>query len=107
MPGAREIRKYDAGRRHRRPRVQKQVRNVGSNVPTTFYSDWEAPARISRKSPKKDLFLAEIVLFATPASESNSSPDSSNIALHVEPETLDNLAAHWNTWRNSAIATAE
>ena len=77
VPGAREIRKYDAGRRHRRPRVQKQVRDVGSNVPTTFYGDWEALARISWKSPKNDFFLPEIVLFATPASESNSSPSDS------------------------------
>ena len=34
--GVREIRKFNAGRRHRRPRVQKHVRNVSSDVPVTY-----------------------------------------------------------------------
>ena len=38
--GARESKKYDAGRRRRRPRVQKYVRNVSSNASVTFYGLW-------------------------------------------------------------------
>ncbi len=34
--GAREIRKSHAGRRHRRPRVQKHVRNVSSDARVTY-----------------------------------------------------------------------
>ena len=37
---AREIRNSDAGRRHRRHRAQKHVRNVSSDVPATFCGDW-------------------------------------------------------------------
>ena len=57
VSGAREIKKYDAERRHRRPRVQKQVRNVSSDVPTTLYGDWETLARISWKITKKIFFF--------------------------------------------------
>ena len=31
---------FDAGRRRRRPRGQKHVRNVSSDVPATLYSHW-------------------------------------------------------------------
>ena len=34
--GAREIRKSHAGRRHRRPRVRKHVRNVSSDARVTY-----------------------------------------------------------------------
>ena len=52
----REIKKYDAGRRHRRHRVQKQVRNVSSDVPATFCGDWRHLNVISRKSSKSSIF---------------------------------------------------
>ena len=54
--GGREIKKYDADDRHRRPRVQKQVRNVSSDVPATFYSDWRHLNEISWKSAKSVIF---------------------------------------------------
>ncbi len=44
-----KIKKYDVGRRHRRHRVQKQVRNVTSDVPVAFCSDWRHLNQISRK----------------------------------------------------------
>ena len=50
----REITKYDAERRYRRPRVQKQVRNVSSDVPVTLYGDWRHINEIFGKSPKTD-----------------------------------------------------
>ena len=49
----REIKKYHSGGRHRRPRVQKQVRNVSSDVPATFCGDWRQLNAVFRKSPKK------------------------------------------------------
>ena len=56
MRRPREIKKYDAGRRHRRHRVQKQVRNVSSDAPATFCGDWRHLEAISRKSPKWSIF---------------------------------------------------
>ena len=47
---AREIITHDAGRRRRPPRGRKHVRNVSSDAPATFYSEWnhlEAMAWIS------------------------------------------------------------
>ena len=49
---AREIRKSDAGRRRRRPRGQKLVRNVSSDVPVTLYGDRRRTNEIFKKSPK-------------------------------------------------------
>ena len=49
---AREIRKSDAGRRRRRLRGQKLVRNVSSDVPVTFYGDRRRIIGIFEKSPK-------------------------------------------------------
>ena len=47
-----EIIKYDAGGRHRRHRVHKQVSNVSSDVLATFCGDWRHLDAISRKFPK-------------------------------------------------------
>ena len=52
---ARETRKSGAGRRRRRPRGQKQVRNVSSDVPATFYGDWRRINEIFVKSPKRTI----------------------------------------------------
>ena len=48
--------KYGAGGCHRRPRVQKLVRNVSSDVPATFCGDWRHLDAIFRKSPKTTIF---------------------------------------------------
>ena len=54
---AREIRKSDAGRRRRRHRGQKLVRNVSSDVPVTFYGDRRPTNEIFEKSPKTDYIM--------------------------------------------------
>ena len=63
LEGAREIKTSDARRRHRRHRDQKQVRNVSSDVPATFYGDWEGLIVISRKSPKS-VFFHNFIVFS-------------------------------------------